>query len=592
MDKNPNKAIAILVCFFLVMMYKQTVWDPYFNRDLTSPSPIDQGASVSGSYNQAAKPYSTSPQTTGTQNSGVSAPTSLDNSNAPLPDRPFPTASEIQGKGIVRVNTTDLSADITLLGGRLSSVQLESYFKTIDKLERFDLIHKEENVPLPLGVYRGDLNDAWVQYDLVENESIVSRSPETQLLTVDATHGSSERAIILRGTLPDGSDIRKEFHFANSGYMVGLSVSVIPKDQRQVPLELEWSKYVPLPEIQDKYSGSGFVWYDGTRATREKYSDVTAIPIGGNAVRWLTSADKFFMATIMGMGTGYNSKVFALGQGYYSRLLSQNSEENYLLVLAPKSIEILSSMGNQLELNIDLGWMGLIAGPLLYLLHFLYGITGNFGVAIVALTIMVKFSTFFLTSASFKQMKAMQDIAPDVQKLRESITDKTQQNAALMDLYKTKGVNPMGGCLPMFLQMPIFIGLYTALISDVNLRHAPFAFWINDLSAAESLQVFGFPIPVMVVLLVISMLIQQWITPSSMDPTQKKIMMVMPIFMGFLFMGFPAGLTIYWLTNNLISIAQSQALHNGRSAKSALGVTAFAATGILLVAVVLAKISG
>ena len=158
-----------------------------------------------------------------------------------------------------------------------------------------------------------------------------------------------------------------------------------------------------------------------------------------------------------------------------------------------------------------------------------------------------------------------------------------------MSLYKKRGVNPLGGCLPILLQMPIFIGLYSALMLAVELRHAPFALWVHDLSAPEKLMLGGFGIPVMVLLFITSMLIQQWITPSNIDPTQKKMMMVMPLIFGFMFAKMPAGLTLYYLTNNLISIGQQRAIQ-GKGGKSAVLVTASVSLAVFLFAFALVKL--
>jgi YidC/Oxa1 family membrane protein insertase len=158
----------------------------------------------------------------------------------------------------------------------------------------------------------------------------------------------------------------------------------------------------------------------------------------------------------------------------------------------------------------------------------------------------------------------------------------------MMELYKKKGVNPLGGCLPVLLQMPIFIGLYAALSLAVELRHAHFAGWIDDLSAPEKLMLSStFGIPVMVILFVISMMVQQWTTPTTMDPAQKKVMMVMPVVMGFMFASFPAGLTLYWLTSNLISIGQQNAMHSSdKHGKSPLAITLSVSAAVFALAFV------
>jgi YidC/Oxa1 family membrane protein insertase len=168
-----------------------------------------------------------------------------------------------------------------------------------------------------------------------------------------------------------------------------------------------------------------------------------------------------------------------------------------------------------------------------------------------------------LSKASFKSMKQMQEVQPEIKALKERIKDPNQLNQEIFALYKRRGVNPMGGCLPIALQIPVFLGLYQALLNAIELRHAPYALWITDLSSPEKLQLFGIGIPVMVLLMAASMIIQQWTTPNpSADPAQQKAMMFMPIIFAGMFIIYPmpAGLVLYWLVNNIISITQQMYL--------------------------------
>ena len=154
-------------------------------------------------------------------------------------------------------------------------------------------------------------------------------------------------------------------------------------------------------------------------------------------------------------------------------------------------------------------------------------------------------------------MRDMQKLQPEMARIREKYKDDSQKmNTEVMELYKRHGVNPLGGCLPMLLQIPVFIGLYQLLQNTIQLRHASFAWWITDLAAPERLHIMGYGIPVLTLLLGASMFLQQKLSPQAGDPNQQKIMMFMPVVFTFMFIGFPAGLTIYWLTNNLLTIAQ------------------------------------
>jgi YidC/Oxa1 family membrane protein insertase len=185
-------------------------------------------------------------------------------------------------------------------------------------------------------------------------------------------------------------------------------------------------------------------------------------------------------------------------------------------------------------------------------------VLGNYGLAIIALTLVVKTLLLPLSKASFVSMKRMQDLQPEIAALRERIKDPTQLNQEVFALYKRKGVNPMGGCFPILVQIPVFLGLYQALLNSIELRHAPFALWITDLSSPERLVLLGIPVPVMVLLMAASMLFQSWTGPQPADEAQRKAMMIMPFVFAAMFIIFPmpSGLVLYWLVNNLISITQ------------------------------------
>ena len=191
-----------------------------------------------------------------------------------------------------------------------------------------------------------------------------------------------------------------------------------------------------------------------------------------------------------------------------------------------------------------------LAKPLFWLLTLIQQFVINWGLAIIALTVIVKLVFFRLSAASYKSMAKMRTVQPKIQSIKDQYADdKAKQQQAMMELWKKEKINPMGGCLPMLIQMPVFIALYWVLLESVELRHAPFILWINDLSAMD-------PYFVLPILMGISMWLMQRLNPSPPDPMQAKIMMYMPIAFTFLMMWFPAGLVLYWLSNNLLSFAQ------------------------------------
>ena len=220
------------------------------------------------------------------------------------------------------------------------------------------------------------------------------------------------------------------------------------------------------------------------------------------------------------------------------------------LYVGPKDQVALAELAENLDLVIDYGWLWWLAQPLFWLLTLIQEFVINWGVAIIALTIVVKLIFFRLSAASYKSMAKMRTVQPKIQSIRDQYADdKAKQQQAMMELWKKEKINPMGGCLPMLIQMPVFIALYWVLLESVELRHAPFILWIEDLSAMD-------PYFVLPILMGISMWLMQRLNPAPPDPMQAKIMMYMPIAFTFLMMWFPAGLVLYWLCNNLLSFAQ------------------------------------
>jgi YidC/Oxa1 family membrane protein insertase len=239
--------------------------------------------------------------------------------------------------------------------------------------------------------------------------------------------------------------------------------------------------------------------------------------------------------------------------------------------LGPMDRDMLATMPNQLEEAVNFGWFDFLAKPLLIGMNFFYDYVHNYGVAIILLTIVIKLIFWPLSQRSYASMEQMKKLQPMVQKLREKYGDDKQRlNQETMALYKTYKVNPMGGCLPMVVQIPVFFGLYKALLGAVELRHAPFIAnlpftdlpWLADLSAKD-------PYYITPVIMGATMFLQQKMTPSAGDPTQQKIMLLMPVVFTFMFLQFPSGLVVYWLLNNVLSIGQQLLIARSSKKKAA-----------------------
>ena len=220
------------------------------------------------------------------------------------------------------------------------------------------------------------------------------------------------------------------------------------------------------------------------------------------------------------------------------------------LFAGPQEEDKLAALAPGLELVKDYGWLTVLSKPLFWLLTKLHGMLGNWGWAIVALVVLLKIAFYWLNASAYRSMAKMKAVAPKVTELRERYKDKPQEmQQQMMRIYREEKVNPLGGCLPIFVQMPFFIALYWVLLSSVEMRNAPWTLWITDLSAKD-------PWFILPVLMTLSSLFQVWLNPTPPDPVQAKMMWFMPLAFGIMFFFFPAGLVLYWLTNNILSIAQ------------------------------------
>jgi YidC/Oxa1 family membrane protein insertase len=220
------------------------------------------------------------------------------------------------------------------------------------------------------------------------------------------------------------------------------------------------------------------------------------------------------------------------------------------LYSGPQEQKRLRSAAPGLDLVVDYGWLAIIAWPLFWLLEKFHALSGNWGVAIILLTVLIKIIFFPLSAASYKSMAKMKLVTPRMTKIREMYGhDRQKMNQAMMELYKTEKINPLGGCFPIVVQIPVFIALYWTLLAAIELRHAPFILWIKDLSALD-------PYYVLPILMTITMVLQTKMNPVPPDPVQAQVMKFMPFVFSIFFFFFPAGLVLYWLVNNILSILQ------------------------------------
>jgi YidC/Oxa1 family membrane protein insertase len=307
----------------------------------------------------------------------------------------------------------------------------------------------------------------------------------------------------------------------------------------------------------------GVVALDGRRLEITGYDKLREKAVVFSEPKWGGFGDQYFVRVGV-TGSADGARVVAERRGDASAVVGIEipmtgtpAEARLMLYFGPKDVDVLEAAAPSLRRAVDFGWFWFIALPLLRVLKASHTLTGNYGVDIILLTVLIKVLFWPLAQKSIVSMREMQKLQPQMAKLRERYKDDAQQlQKEMMELYRRHRVNPFSGCLPMLVQLPVFIGLYNTLINAIELRHAAFFWWVNDLSAPERLSVGGIGIPVLALAMGVSMLVQQWMTPASGDPTQRRIMMLMPVMFTFMFINFPSGLVLYWLVNNVLTIVQ------------------------------------
>jgi len=482
----------------------------------------------------------------------ATAPPKADAPPAPAAPAPAKAAKEIT------VDTDNYVAVFTTQGARLKSFKFKKYRSSVDEdSPAFEIVRAVPGVPLPLGV-------RW--------QTPAPFNDETLVYTVQGgdlkLRGAEKGTLVFQGKNENGVTITKSFSFSGGTYPIQFDVSVKGSEGT-----------APVPEIlladQSDHTVpnhdapfEGFIALVDNKIKREHPPDAAKGQEFSGDVSWAGFGHTyFFFALLPDNGAGHKVSVHQVGAALVGAVGGTSADERYTLFIGPKDIDILKSVGKGLERSIDFGIFWFVSIPLLYVLHFFHHFTASYGIDIIILTVLIKILMAPLTHKSYVSMKQMQKLQPQMEKLKERFSDdKEKLNKEIMELYRRNGVNPLGGCLPMVLQLPVFYGLYNCLGTPIELRHAPFL-WIKDLSRPDWQSLtFSVPswwpsalpagVPVLTILMGASMFLQQWMTPTAGDPNQRKMMMLMPLMFTFMFVSFPAGLTVYWLVNNLLTIVQ------------------------------------
>lgn len=478
--------------------------------------------------------------------SGNSNSAALQNHNLP--------ASE----ALITVETDVIIAEIDSRGGVIRSIKLKKYPITLENPDDFlELVHNaKDSIHV---IQSGLLNKA---NTAPTHHSIYQPQQQNYRLA------DSEQALIVPLIWhQDGIEVVKTYRFKRGDYLVDVQHKIVNNSAT----DWQGSEYRqiqrtrPLSESKLIYTYTGAVYYNEVdKYTKFDFDDMEDEKLKLSSTGgWIAMLQHYFLSAWIPAQDGTNlvysiantaryPAAYTIGMRSENQLVASgdSAEFNSQFFVGPKLVERLEEISPGLDLTVDYGVLTFLSKPLYWLLTFYHSYVGNWGFAIILLTFTIKAVFYKLSEASYRSMAKMRKVAPRLKTLKERYGDDRQKmNQAMMALYKTEKINPMGGCLPMLVQIPVFIALYWALLETVALRQAPFILWIQDLSVQD-------PYYVMPVIMGISMFIQQRLNPVPPDPIQAKVMMALPFVFTIFFAFFPAGLVLYWVVNNTLSIAQ------------------------------------
>ncbi|MBU0663611.1 MAG: membrane protein insertase YidC [Proteobacteria bacterium] len=492
-----------------------------------------------------------------------------------------PLASPVQPARPAReinIDTDLYSAVITENGGAIKSFILKDYKESRAKDSAgVQLVKTTEQEGFPLTFSWGGM--------VATNTFYGTDTDKVEFAGTETT-----AALSMKGLSESGLELERTYHFNRNTYLLELVVRV--KNVSASPLQgsaLLHQVNLPFEEagkgsMTSLFSGPA-LFMDGQRL-EFKSKDLTAAPktIQGN-VDWAAYDSTYFMCGILPENKGGTSvtmqqtdKLVTMQVGAVPDVLQSGEEKvyKYHVYFGPKKLSLLEKTGYNLDKAVNFGWFDVMAKPTLWLLNFFHTYFKNYGIAIILVTVAFKLAFWPIAQKGLKSMKNMQKLQPKMVKLKEKYKDDpAMMNKEVMNLYKTYKVNPLGGCLPMVLQIPVFFALYKVLLMCIELRHAPFMLWITDLSAPDRLMIgIDIPylggLPILTLLMGASMFLQQKMTPTTADPTQAKIMMFLPVMFTFMFLNFASGLVLYWFVNNMLAILQQYLIN--RQANKTLAV--------------------
>ena len=467
----------------------------------------------------------------------------------------------------LRIETPLYVAQLSEDGALLTSLALREYRETsAEGSPRKELVSQNmASNPLKLDFLNQSVKGL--------GEAVFESSVEGDVIQAS----DSEKELVFSWTSPDGVVVEKKYRFNPERYDIGLEITITNRSGEPLRDSMVISLTSRASGKKAAYGFEGPSVMVGDTVEQIDIDDDDVVQTFAGKVKFAALETTYFMGSIM-PGNGMSGEVRAFktrGDNLYCQLVypgisiapDKGQSFNFKIYYGPKSLEALKSVSEDLAGVVNFGWFDFIAKPCLWLMKLFYKFIPNYGIAIILLTLFIKLLLWPLGVKSYKSMAQMKKLQPLMTEIREKYkNDKKKMNEEVMSLYKTYKVNPVGGCLPMVAQIPVFFAFYRMLYQAIELRHAPFFLWINDLSAPDRLFAFPFEIPLMEapygipVLTIImggSMFLQQKMSPPMGDPKQAKMMMtLMPIVFTVMFINFSSGLVLYWLVNNVLSIAQ------------------------------------
>lgn len=517
------------------------------------------------SEKQAASP------TTATRQEVPSAP------EAPTPAAPArPGQIAVEPKIIEHAESIEITTDlvhavINTQGGDLRMLELIKHPVSIDKPDvPFRLLDEQIN----------NLNIA--QSGLIARSGALPNHKTRY--SVDAHRytlapGQDKLEVRLHWTSPDGLQATKIYTFHRNEYLIDVRFDIknSSRTAREIYLYAQFLRqyveqsmsFTTLPT----YTG-GVIFTQDKKYEKISYDDIKDKPLARDAVGgWVAMLQHYFLGAwlpgekdnLQFYSDTYPGQKYILGYKTLAPLNIAPGQAGSIgtrLFVGPKEQQRLDKIDETLTLTVDYGWLTFIAAPLFWLLEWFHKLVGNWGWAIILLTLLIKLVFYPLSVVSYRSMAHMRKLQPRLQSLKERYgDDKQKMQQAMMEIYKTEKINPLGGCLPILVQIPVFIALYWVLLESVELRQAPFILWLRDLSIPD-------PYFVLPVLMGVTMLGQTWLNPQPLDPMQKKIMYALPAVFTVMFLFFPSGLVLYWVVQNIISIAQQWQINRSIEGKA------------------------